>query len=98
MAAKYGRFGTGIENWDEADKDLWLHKNNTHMFVNIHKAPYSYEKNPRKYLIEHTVYVRDGYQKGQIVRSNKYDYADTIADARKIAKKYLIKYNNVLEW
>lgn len=92
MPAKYGIFGTGIENWKpNQDKTVWVHKNNNKMHVFIRENAYS--KIKAKYQIYHTEYGG----KGAII-SAPYDYAKTMVDARKIARKHLTRWNNPLQW
>lgn len=92
MPAKYGIWGTGIENWiPNKDKTVWVHKNNKEMKVFIRP-----NMNPRergKYQIFHTEYGG----RGAIVGA-PFDYAKTMVEARKIARRYLTQWNNPWNW
>jgi hypothetical protein len=91
MPARYGKFGTGIENWrPNADKTVWIHKNNSEMKVFI--RPNTYVNSKDKYQIYHTEY------NGRSAVSASYEYANTMVEARKIARKRLTQWNNPLYW
>ena len=92
MAARYGKYGTGIENWrSNSDKTVFVHKNNVEMKVFI--RPNTNVNSKDKYQIYHTEYGG----RGSIV-SSPYDYAKTMTDARKIARKHLARWNNPYSW
>jgi hypothetical protein len=93
MAAKYGKFGTGIENWKpNADKTSWVHKNNPGVHIFIRKNEYRLP-GEGKYLVYHATYGRGGK-----IISHPFDHENTMVDARKQAMKYLKQYNNPLYW
>lgn len=92
MPAKYGRYGTGIENWKpNSDKTVFVHKNNSEMRVFI--RPNTSINSKYKYQIYHTEYGGRG-----AIISAPFDYAKTMVEARKIARKHLTQWNNPLMW
>ena len=92
MPAKYGKMGTGIENWKpNSDKTVWTHKNNPEMHVFI--RPNADIHNNSKYQIYHTVYMGRGKVEGA-----SFKYANTMVEARKIARRILEQWNNPLRW
>ena len=93
MAARYGRFGTGIENWKpNSDKTIWVHKNNPEMKVFI-RPNTNRTHNKAKYQVYHTEYAG----RGKIV-SAPYDYCATMVSARKEATRHLKQWNNPWNW
>jgi len=92
MPARYGKFGTGIDNWKpNSDKTVWIHKNNSEMKVFI--RPNTNVNSKDKYQIYHTEYGGRG-----AIISSPYDYAKTMVEARKIARKHLTRWNNPWQW
>ena len=90
MPAKFGKFGTGTENWKpNKDKTVWTHKNNSEMKVFIRPNA----SGGLKYQIYHTEYGGRG-----AIHSAPYEYANSMVEARKVARKRLEQWNNPLSW
>ncbi len=92
MAARYGIFGSGTENWkSNAEKTQWRHIGSPHMRVII--RPNHNKAVKAKYEISHT---HPG-PRGAILPQSP-EYAKTMVEARKMAKVHLKHWNNPLLW
>jgi hypothetical protein len=95
MAARYGIFGSGTENWNKEDdlpiQIIWTHINNHHLRVVIRRNPD--RTHPEKYRVSH---LHPGPRGAVIIQP--FEYVRTLAEAYKKAKVHLKHWNNPFKW
>ncbi len=104
MAARYGRWGTGVENWKQGPKDVWVHKNNSGVRVFIRFWPNNSAR-AKVMGIKPTKGSRGFYEVGSVLpgrRGTIYDggliIARTLREARKEARRIRAQWNNPFSW
>lgn len=104
MGAKYGKWGTGVENWVQGPKDTWTHKNNKAVRVFIYFKTI-YPNEAKAYGIRPGKTQPGIYKIGSILPglqggawAGPILTARTISEARAIARSIRETWNNPWNW